>query len=192
MVNVQTRARDRGGCGARECAQAEGGARRAAEARACAEQLSTENYNVYPEMQYDRRPERRRSSAYVVTNTVRAEIKRPEQAGAIDRCGARRGREHDQSPQLLRVVDRRGASRGDRARGCERTSDAEAMARAAGGTLGALIELSTEWSDHCRLGRCTTWPHGAQGGEAPIDAGESRRADRDGVRHGAVAVRAGR
>ena len=47
------------------------------------DQLATEGYTVYPEMQYDKNGGTPRVSAYVVTNTVRAETKRPEQAGAM-------------------------------------------------------------------------------------------------------------
>ena len=47
------------------------------------DQLATEGYTVYPEMQYDKNGGAPRVSAYVVTNTVRAETKRPEQAGAM-------------------------------------------------------------------------------------------------------------
>ena len=47
------------------------------------DQMTTEGYTVYPEMQYDKNGGSPKVSGYVVTNTVRAETKHPEQAGAI-------------------------------------------------------------------------------------------------------------
>jgi len=47
------------------------------------DQLSTEGYSAYPEMSYDRTGGTPRVTGYVVTNSVRAESKRVEQAGAI-------------------------------------------------------------------------------------------------------------
>jgi uncharacterized protein YggE len=83
-------------------------------------------------------------SGYVVTNTVRAETHRPEQAGAIVDAALGAGANMINSlsfyaasidePRRLAIAAAVGNAR----------ADADAMARAAGGTLGALLELSTQ------------------------------------------------
>ena len=47
------------------------------------DQLSTEGYSAYPEMRYDRDGGSPQVTGYVVTNSVRAESKRIDQAGPI-------------------------------------------------------------------------------------------------------------
>ena len=107
------------------------------------EQLATEGYTVYPEMQYDNKGGAPKVSGYVVTNGVRAETKRPEQGGAIVDAALGAGANLINSLSFF-------ASSIDEARRQAITTavasaraDAEAMARAAGGSLGALVELST-------------------------------------------------
>lgn len=107
-------------------------------------QLSTEGYTVYPETQYDQNGRTPRVTGYVVTNTVRAETHRPEQAGAIvdAALGAGANMINGLSFYASSIdVPRREAIA---AAVANARADAEAMARAAGGTLGALIELSTQ------------------------------------------------
>ena len=107
------------------------------------DQLSTEGYTVYPEMQYDKNGGAPRVSGYVVSNIVRVESKRPEQVGIIVDAALNAGANMINSLSFY-------ASSIDEARrqaiGSAVTSaraDAEAMATAAGGSLGSLIELST-------------------------------------------------
>ena len=107
------------------------------------DQLATEGYTVYPEMQYDKNGGAPRVSAYVVTNTVRAETKRPEQAGAMVDAALGAG------ANMINGLSFYAASIDEARRQAIATAvtsaraDADAMARAAGGTLGSLIELST-------------------------------------------------
>jgi uncharacterized protein len=107
------------------------------------DQLGTEGYSVYPEMQYDKNGSAPRVVGYVVTNSVRADTKRPDQAGAIVDASLGAGANligsltfYASSIDEARRQAIASAVAGARA-------DAEAMARAAGGSLGALIELST-------------------------------------------------
>lgn len=107
------------------------------------EQLTTEGYNLYPEMTYDRDGGKPRVTGYVATNSVRAETKRPEQAGAIVDAALGAGANLIGSLSFY-------ASSIDQARReaialavASARADAEAMAHAAGGSLGNLIELST-------------------------------------------------
>lgn len=107
------------------------------------DQMSTEGYTVYPEMQYDKTGGSPKVSGYVVTNTVRVETRRPEQAGAIVDAALGAGANLITSLSFY-------ASSIDEARRqaiglavASARADAEAMAHAAGGAIGGLIELST-------------------------------------------------
>jgi uncharacterized protein YggE len=144
MVNVQTRA-------ATAAAAATENARRTAAVLDALgklglpkSQLSTEGYTVYPETRYDQNGQAPRVTGYVVTNTVRAETHRPEQAGAIVDAALGAGANMINGlsfyassidvPRREAIADAVASAR----------ADADAMAKAAGGSLGALIELSTQ------------------------------------------------
>ncbi len=107
------------------------------------DQLSTEGYTVYPEMQYGKDGQSPKVVAYVVTNTVRAESKRPEQAGAIVDAAIGAGANMINSLTFYASSIDEARRQAIGAAVASARADAEAMARAAGGTLGALIELST-------------------------------------------------
>ena len=107
------------------------------------EQISTESYNVSPEMQYDRDGQRATVTGYVVSNVVRVELRRTDQvASVIDAALAKRANQINSLDFFSSNIDvaRRQALADAiaKARG-----DADAMARAAGGTLGSLIEVTT-------------------------------------------------
>lgn len=106
-------------------------------------QLSTVNYNVHPEMRYDEEDQRSYVVGYVVTNTVRAEVTDLGKVGpAIDASIARGANmitsltftssRHDEVRRTA-LADAVAAAR----------TDAEVLARAGGGSLGALLELTT-------------------------------------------------
>lgn len=107
------------------------------------EQLTTEGYTVYPEMQYDKIGGAPRVSGYVVTNSVRAETRRTDQAGAIVDAALAAGANliNSLSFYASSIDEARRQAIGSAVASAR--ADAEAMARAAGGTLGALLELST-------------------------------------------------
>ncbi|MFI5255673.1 MAG: SIMPL domain-containing protein [Gemmatimonadales bacterium] len=144
MVNVQTRA------ATAAAAAAENAQRTRAVLDALAalglpkEQLSTQGYTVYPETRYDTNGGSPRVTGYGVTNTVRAETHHPEQAGAIVDASLGAGANLINSlsffassidaPRRQAIAEAVGNAR----------ADAEAMAKAAGGSLGALLELSTQ------------------------------------------------
>ena len=144
MVNVQTRA------ATAAAAAAENARRTTAVLDALGKlglpksQLSTDGYTVYPETRYDPNGQSPRVTGYVVTNTVRAETHRPEQAGTIvdAALGAGANMINGLSFYASSIdVPRREAIAGAVA---SARADAEAWLRAAGGSLGALIELSTQ------------------------------------------------
>ena len=107
------------------------------------EQISTENYNVYPETRSDRPGQNPTVIGYVVSNVVRVEVHRTDQVGPVIDAALAKGANQINSLEFFSsntdagrrqaLSDAIGKARGD----------AEAMARAAGGGLGQLLELST-------------------------------------------------
>lgn len=110
-----------------------------------ADQISTVNYNLNAEQVYnpqagDKAP---RVTGYVATNTVRVEVKKVEQVGALIDAAIAKGANdissldfHSSAPDSLRRVALADAYR-------QAVADATVLAQAAGGQLGELIELST-------------------------------------------------
>ena len=113
-----------------------------------AELISTSEYTLYPEYDHGRPPEAEargpRIIGYIANNNVRVEVRRIDQVGAIIDAALAAGANMGKMIQFMASnVD---AARRDalaeavsRARG-----DAEALARAAGGSLGPLMELNTQ------------------------------------------------
>jgi uncharacterized protein YggE len=113
-----------------------------------AEQIATSEYNLYPE--YDHReqpregPQTPRVIGYAANNTVRVEVRRLDQVGAIIDAALAAGANMVNTIQFFasNVDAARRAALAEavaRARG-----DAEALAKAAGGSLGVLLELNTQ------------------------------------------------
>lgn len=144
MVNVQTRAATAAAAGAENASRTKAVLDAIGKLGLSRDQLSTEGYSVYPEMAYDRNGGSPRVAAYVVTNTVRAETKRPEQAGAIvdAALGAGANMINGLSFYASSIEEARRAAITSAVTSAR--ADAEAMARAAGGSLGQLLELSTQ------------------------------------------------
>lgn len=108
------------------------------------EQLSTQNYNVSPEMVY---PPNGGGTpkvvGYTVTNTVRAELRKLDDvAKAIDAALAKGANDISSLQFYSSKADsvRRAALA---AAVADARADAEALAKASGGSLGQLLELST-------------------------------------------------
>jgi uncharacterized protein len=109
------------------------------------DQISTVNYNVYPEQQYhpeqgDKEP---KIVGYNVTNTVRVEVRDIAKIGAVIDAALSKGANDINSLDFY-ASDEDGLRRQALAQAVERArGDAEALARGAGGRLGDLIELSS-------------------------------------------------
>lgn len=108
------------------------------------EQISTENYNVYAETRADRAGQNPTVVGYVVSNVVRVEVRRTEQVGPVIDAALAKGANQINGLEFFSSNTDTGRRQAlteaiGKARG-----DAEAMARAAGGHLGQLLELSTE------------------------------------------------
>jgi len=108
------------------------------------EQLTTVNYNVSPEMQYSPNGQTPpKVVGYIVTNGVRAELRRLDDVARVIDAALAKGANEVSSLQFY-------SSKADSARRAALASavadaraDAEALARAAGGSLGPLIELTS-------------------------------------------------
>jgi hypothetical protein len=105
--------------------------------------LSTQNYSVSPEMQYPPNGGQPRVTGYQVTNTVRAEVRRLDDVPRIIDAALAKGANEISSLEFY-------SSKADSVRRsalaqavADARADAETLARAAGGSLGSLIELST-------------------------------------------------
>lgn len=109
------------------------------------DQLATENYSVSPEMQYSPN-QAPKVTGYVVRNTVRATLRRIDDVGkAIDAALAKGANEisslqftSSKADSVRRVALAQAVA--------DARADAEAIARAAGGSLGQLLEATTSTS----------------------------------------------
>lgn len=113
-----------------------------------AAQIATSEYNLYPE--YDHReqpregPQTPRVIGYVATNTVRIEVRQLDQVGPVIDAALAAGANMVNTIQFSASnVD--AARRTALAEAVARArADAEALAKAAGGSLGELLELNTQ------------------------------------------------
>ena len=109
-----------------------------------AELISTSGYNVYPEQTYDQPTRRTRITGYNVQNTVTVELRDVARVGPVLDAVLARGANLVSSLEFYssqaEAVRRQALQNAvQRAR-----ADAEAMASAAGGRIGDLLELSSE------------------------------------------------
>jgi uncharacterized protein len=138
------------------------------------ELIATTQFNVHPEMRHIPQTGRNEITGYAVNNTVRVEIRQLEQvAAAIDASLAKGANQINSLDFTVSNADeprRRALALAiERAR-----ADAEAMARAAGGSLGILLELSTGYTAIPVPRRDLMMAARAQAADVPtpIEAGE--------------------
>lgn len=144
LVNVQTRAATAAAAASENAQRTKAVLDALARLGLPREQLSTEGYTVYPEMTYGRDGTVPRVSGYVVTNTVRAETHRPEQVGAIVDAALGAGANMINSLSFFASSIEEPRRQAIATAVTSARADAEAMARAAGGSVGQLLELSTQ------------------------------------------------
>ena len=143
LVNVVTRATTAATAGADNAQRTKAVLDALAKLGLSRDQLTTEGYSVYPEMKYDNTGASPRVTGYVVTNSVRAETRRTEQAGALVDAALSAG------ANMINSLSFYASSIGEARQEAIATAvasaraDAEAMARAAGGSVGGLLDLST-------------------------------------------------
>jgi uncharacterized protein YggE len=105
------------------------------------DQLSTINYNVYPEQRYEQGKEPV-IVAYNVTNTILAEVQRLTQVGPVIDAALSHGANMITSLQFY-ASNTEAARRTAIGTAIQKArADAEAAAKAANGTLGTLLEIN--------------------------------------------------
>ena len=112
------------------------------------EQISTTGYQVYPEYRQERAAvDRPTIIGYNVTNTVRVQVRKLDQIGPVIDASLAKGANMITSLDLY-ASNTDQARRTAFAQAVERArADAEALARAAGGSLGRLLSVSTVTPD---------------------------------------------
>jgi uncharacterized protein YggE len=143
MINVLTRATTAAGAGADNAQRTRAVFAALEKLGLSKEELTTEGYSVNPEMVYGNGVAPR-VTGYTVTNTIRAETRHPAQAGTI--IDAALGAGANQINGLSFYASSIDAARRSAISlaVASARADAEAMAVAAGGSLGGLMELSTQ------------------------------------------------
>ncbi|HEY9227810.1 MAG TPA: SIMPL domain-containing protein [Gemmatimonadaceae bacterium] len=136
------------------------------------DQLSTTNYNVSPEMQYSPTGQTPpKVTGYVVSNSVRVELRQIEDIARVIDAALAKGANEISSLQLYSSKAdsvRRAALSGAVA---DARADAEALALAAGGRLGQLLELSSV-EPTIRPITVMMAPKAAAAERTPIEAGQ--------------------
>lgn len=143
MVNVQTRASTAAAAAAENARRTTAVLDAVGKLGVPKSQLTTEGYSVNPEMVYGS-GQTPRVTGYVVTNTVRAETHRPDQAGAIIDAALGAGANMINGLSFYAASIDEPRREAIAAAVASARADAEAMAHAAGGSLGDLLELSTQ------------------------------------------------
>jgi uncharacterized protein len=107
------------------------------------EQISTTQFNVHPEMRHIPQSGRSEITGYAVNNVVRVEVRQLDRVAALIDAALAKGANQINSLDFF-VFNADEPRRRALTQAIERARlDAEAMARAAGGSLGTLLELST-------------------------------------------------
>jgi uncharacterized protein YggE len=144
LVNVQTRASTAAAAAAENARRTKSVLDALEKLGLTKDQLSTEGYSAYPELRYDREGGSPQVTGYVVTNSVRAESKRVDQAGPIIDAALAAGANLINSLSFYASTIDEPRRQAIALAVASARADAEAMAQAAGGRLGALVELSTQ------------------------------------------------
>jgi len=108
------------------------------------DQISTTDYSVLPEQRYDQQRQRSEVVGYIVRNTIRVRVLRLEQLGLIIDASLAKGSNVVSSLDLF-AANTDQARRQALAEAVEKArADADIIAKAAGGTIGGLLEIVSE------------------------------------------------
>ncbi len=143
MINVQTRAATAAAAAADNAKRTRAVFDAMAKLGLPKDQVTTEGYSVYPEMQYGKDGGVPRVAGYVATNTVKAETKQIDQAGSIIDAALAAGANLVNGVTFFASSIEQGRREAIGMAVSSARADADAMARAAGGSVGELIELTT-------------------------------------------------
>lgn len=106
------------------------------------DQIATVHYSVSPEWRYVERSQR--LVGYVAQNMLRIQIRKLEQVGQLIDASLAAGATNINSVEFTSSMVDSARRAAITAAVAQARADAEAMARAAGGSLGQLIELTTQ------------------------------------------------
>jgi uncharacterized protein YggE len=136
------------------------------------DQLSTINYNVYPEQRYEQGKEPV-IVGYNVTNTILADVRKLTQVGPVIDAALAHGANMIASLQFY-ASNTEAARRSAIATAIEKArADAEAAARAAHGSLGTLLEINiASYSPPPPQPMMMRLAAGAAQADTPINAGD--------------------
>jgi uncharacterized protein YggE len=142
-VSVQTRAATAADAGAQNARKQQSVLDALRKIGFTSEQLSTVNYNLFPEMQYDKNGQSPRVVAYNATNTVRVDVRDVGMIGKAIDASLEAGANMISSLSFY-SSNTDSARRSALASAVARArSDADAIASAAGGSISALVEITT-------------------------------------------------
>lgn len=131
-----------------------------------AEQLSTSDFSVVPEQRWNQQKQQSELLGYVVRNTIRVQVRQLDQLGRVIDGALAKGSNLISSLELY-AANTEGARHEALAKAVERArADADVMAKAAGGTVSGLLELSTE-ADEPQVVRPLMLAPRASGAAAP-------------------------
>lgn len=107
------------------------------------QQLTTSGYSVSPDMRYDQQTGQSTVTGYTVRNSVRVEVREVAQVGPVIDAALKKGSNEIQG--IAFFSSKADSARREALRQAVAMSraDAEVLAQAAGGSLGELLELST-------------------------------------------------
>jgi len=111
------------------------------------ERITTSGYNVYPEQSYDQATRRSRITGYTVQNTVVVDVWKVDQVGAVLDAALSKGANVVSSLSFYSSQSEAARRRALQNAIARARADAEAMAQAAGGQLGGVIELTSGFSE---------------------------------------------
>ena len=155
------------------------------------EQLRTVNYSVSPETRYDNTTQTTHVTGYTVSNTVVADVRRIDQVSSVIDAALGKGANEISGLEFYSSVadSVRRVAMAEATQNARR--DADVLARAAGGSLGPLLEISTQGSPVPRLAMETVRMSAAPGVATPIESGEQTITATVSARWAFVANRAG-
>ena len=132
--------------------------------------ISTENYSVNPETRFDQTTQKTTVTGYAVSNVVRVEVERVDQVAEVIDAALSKGANQINSLEFFASSSDSARRQALAAAIATARADAEAMAHAAGGSLGPLVELSTTDTGPRPVFR--SMPTLSSAVATPIEAGE--------------------
>jgi uncharacterized protein YggE len=142
FVGVETRAKTAAAAGSENASLQTAIINRLKALGIAADQLMTQNYSVSPQIRYDTNGGEPTVLGYVVSNTVTVQLKRVDMVGTVIDAALASGANRIGGVQFSssNVAEARRTAMAEAVANAK--ADAEVLAKAAGGSLGSLVELT--------------------------------------------------